>query len=81
MVLVNSPTKQAYMKAINRLREKHIEQMDLAIEAHKRLRHAETQDWSDSWRYEDDFLKAYAKADGIFNSIKVLEDLIFSLEE
>lgn len=67
-------------EAINQLRTLHIQEMDNAVAAHERLRVAEIQNWDDSWRYEDDFLKAWFKAAGIFAAIKQIEQLEVILE-
>lgn len=70
---MEDPVQMCAREAINKLRALHIKEMDNAIAAHERLRVAEAADWSDSWKYEYDFHKAWFKADGIFASIKELE--------
>ena len=79
--VMETNVKSAYRRAIVELRKNHIAQMDEAIEAHTRLQIAESQAWEDSWRFEDDFHKAWFKAEGIFASIKTIENLLYSLED
>ncbi len=77
----HSETKAAYITVMGVLREHHIDAMMEATEAHRRLRLAEAMDWDDSWRYDDAFLKAWSKSEGLFKAIKLVEDMIVNLED
>ena len=60
-------------EAVNELRGLHEKFMSEALTAETRLRLAEKEDWTDSWRFEDDFHKAWYSAAGVFAAIKFLE--------
>lgn len=60
-------------EAVNKLRGLHEKFMSEALTAETRLRLAERENWTDSWKFEKDFHKAWYGAAGVFAAIKFLE--------
>ena len=70
---MQEPELMNVREAINQLRGLHEKFMSEALTAETRLRLAEKENWSDSWKFEDDFHKAWYNAAGVFAAIKFLE--------